>query len=191
MRIGLLCLLPAIAIAFAGDGIPPRGSAEDSPAHQIAGELAIGAAYVPPSQLRKLFGEDLEKHGYVVFEVGVFPVGQHPDASADGFKLMQGKKTGIVGAASPYDVAAAVWPQPSDQPWAEMPVPGAATPAGKRIALQRKIEEKSLPKVNTNRAAAGYLFFLKSSKDQRADYELLYLDLDEKISLRISSSGKP
>jgi len=110
MQIGLLCLLPAIAVAFAGDGIPPRGSAEDYPAHQIASELAMGAAYVPPAQVRKLFGEDLEKHGYVVFEVGVFPIDKHPDASADGFKLMQGKKTGIVGAASPYGVAPAVGP---------------------------------------------------------------------------------
>jgi hypothetical protein len=42
LRLGFLCLLLAIASALAGDGIPPRGSAEDYPVHQISGKVAIG-----------------------------------------------------------------------------------------------------------------------------------------------------
>jgi hypothetical protein len=117
LRLGFLCLLLAIASALAGDGIPPRGSAEDYPVHQISGKVAIGAAYVPPAQVRKLLGEDLDKRGYVVFEVGVFPIdSKQLDVSADDFKLMQGKDTGIVRAGTPHSVAADVWPTPTAQP---------------------------------------------------------------------------
>ena len=72
-RLGFLCALFALTIVFAGDGIPVRGSAEDYPAHQAAGKIAIGAAYVSPAQVKKIFGEDLDKRGWEVFEVGISP----------------------------------------------------------------------------------------------------------------------
>ena len=120
-RVAAVCLTLALTIASAGDGIPPRGSAEDYPAHQVSGKIAIGAAYVPPSQVKKLFGEDLEKHGWVVFEVGVFPVdATQTDVSADDFKLRQGKDLSVERAATPHTVAADVHPRKSSQ---QPPVP--------------------------------------------------------------------
>ena len=116
-RLGFLCLLPALASAFAGDGISPRGSADDYAAHQTAGTVAIGAAYLPPSLAKKLFGDDLDKHGWVVFEVGVFPVDStQTDVAADDFKLRQGKDPSIIRAATPHMVAADVRPQKVKQP---------------------------------------------------------------------------
>jgi hypothetical protein len=113
-RVGSLCLLLTLAIAFAGDGIPPRGSAEDYPAHQVSGSIAIGAACVTPAQVKKLFGEDLDKRGYVVFEVGMFPIGDtQAEVSPDDFKLRQGKDASVTRAATPHMVATDVHPQRS------------------------------------------------------------------------------
>jgi hypothetical protein len=105
-RLGFLCLLLTLTLAFAGDGIPARGSAEDYSTHGVSGKIAIGAAYVTPAQVKKIFGEDLDKRGYVVFEVGMFPAGDtEADISPDDFKLRQGKDSSITRAATPHMVA--------------------------------------------------------------------------------------
>jgi len=113
-RPGSLSFLLALSIAFAGDGIPPRGSAEDYTAHEVSGKIAIGAAYVTPAQVRKIFGEDLDKRGYVVFEVGMFPNGDADvDLSPDDFKLRQGSESAVTRAATPHMVASDAHPQSS------------------------------------------------------------------------------
>jgi hypothetical protein len=115
-RPGPLCLLLAIGTAMAGDGISPRPSANSYPAHAVSGKLTFGAAYVTPVQVRKLFGDDLDRRGYVVFEVGMFPADTQVDISADDFKLRQGKDPSILRALSPHDVAASVHPTKTTQP---------------------------------------------------------------------------
>jgi len=110
--LGALCFLFTLTLAFAGDGIPPRGTAEDYPVHQVSGKVAIGAALVTPAQVKKIFGEDLDKRGYVVFEVGVFPIGDtEAEVSPDDFKLRQGKDSAVTRAATPHMVASDVHPQ--------------------------------------------------------------------------------
>jgi hypothetical protein len=115
LRIAPLCLILPVSLALAGDGILPRNTADDYPAHIVAGKIAIGAAYVTPAQARKLFGDDLDKHNYVVFEIGMFPTEQS-DISADDFRLRQGKETSIVRAATPHMVAADIHPEKITQP---------------------------------------------------------------------------
>jgi hypothetical protein len=116
-RLFFPCLLLAVFAAFAADGIAPRASAGDYPAHETSGKVAIGAAYVPPSQVKQLFGDDLDKRGYVVFEVGMFPTDTDPaDVSPDDFKLRQGKDPTITRAATPHTVASAVHPRKSSEP---------------------------------------------------------------------------
>ena len=113
LRLGSLCILLALTVAFAGDGIPPRGSADDYPAHQVSGKIAIGAAYVSPAQAKKLFGDDLDKRGYLVFEVGIFPIGDtEAQSSPDEFRL-KGKAGTVTRAATPHMVADDVQPQRS------------------------------------------------------------------------------
>jgi len=115
-RPGPLWLLLAIGAAMAGDGISPLPSAKSYPAHAEAGKLTLGAAYVTPAQVRKLFGDDLDRHGYVVFEVGMFPTDTQVDIAADDFKMRQGKDPSILRALSPHDVAAGVHPSSTTQP---------------------------------------------------------------------------
>ncbi|HUB83129.1 MAG TPA: hypothetical protein VMB03_30220 [Bryobacteraceae bacterium] len=113
-RLGSLLLVLTLPAALAGDGIPPRGSAEDYTAHEVSGKMAIGAAYVTPAQARKIFGEDLDKRGYVIFEVGMFPSGDtEVDISPDDFKLRQGPDSAVTRAATPHMVASDAHPQPS------------------------------------------------------------------------------
>jgi hypothetical protein len=113
IRLGSLCLLLTSTLAFAGDGIPPRGSAEDYTAHDVSGKIAIGATYVTPAQVKKIFGEDLDKRGYVVFEVGMFPIGDNEaEISPDDFKLRQGKDSSVTRAATPHMVASDAHAQP-------------------------------------------------------------------------------
>ena len=113
-RLGLFCLLLTLTLAFAGDGIPARGSAEDYTAHDVSGKIAIGAAYVTPAQVKRIFGEDLDKRGYVVFEVGMFPVGDtEAEISPDDFKLRQGKDSSVTRAATPHMVATDMHPSRS------------------------------------------------------------------------------
>jgi hypothetical protein len=114
LRLGALCLLLTLTLAFAGDGIPARGSADDYPAHQVSGKVAVGAALVSPAQVKKLFGEDLDKRGYVVFEVGMFPIGDSEvEVSPDDFKLRLGPEGAVTRAATPHMVASDVHPQPA------------------------------------------------------------------------------
>ena len=216
LRLGFLLLSLAVAAAFAGDGIPPRGSAADYSAHATSGKLAIGAAYVTPAQARKLFGEDLDKHGFAVFEIGVYPAdATQADVSADDFKLRQGKESSVVRAATPHGVtpgnvtvyhsetigyqtgpyghgvytASGVGVGVGKDPQA--PPPPAGPPAASQAELQQRIEDMSLPEGKTTKAVAGYVFFPKPSNDKRAEFELLYFGIDGQVSLKLSPTVKP
>lgn len=75
---------------YAGSpGIRPRTSVEDYPSHQSTASFAIGAALIPRNDVRKIFAADLNRAGYVVVEVGVYPLaGQDVDVSPDDFMLL-------------------------------------------------------------------------------------------------------
>ena len=67
-------LLCAAVTLFAGEtGIRPRASASDYPARQTGPGVTLGAAIVPPDQVKKLFAVDLNKLGYTVVEMAVYP----------------------------------------------------------------------------------------------------------------------
>ena len=118
VRLRLLASILAVAAAaYAGDGIPVRGAASDYPGKTTVGSETIAAAYVAPDKAKKLFGEDLYRHGWVVFEVAVFPdAGQQVDVSADDFRLRQGTDPGTERAATPHMVAADIRPEKSKAP---------------------------------------------------------------------------
>ena len=117
LRCSLLASILAVASAQAGDGIPVRGAASDYPGRTTIGSETIAAAYVPPDKVKKLFGEDLYRHGWVVFEVAVFPdAGAQVDVSADDFRLRQGTDPGTERAATPHMVAADIRPEKSKAP---------------------------------------------------------------------------
>lgn len=75
---GLILAVLGAFPALAEQGIHPRPSSDDYPAHQNARtqdtkSIAIGAALIPSRDAKKIFSPDLDR-SYVVVEMGVFPV---------------------------------------------------------------------------------------------------------------------
>src|SRR6202051_669340 len=98
-KAALICF--ASGLLLAGDGIRPRGSAADYPAHETAGDLTIAAAVLTPDQARKVFTADLNKAGFVVVEVAVYPRnGKDVDLSSSDFMLQVGSESTTARATS-------------------------------------------------------------------------------------------
>ena len=81
-RLAWIALLACFLLAEGVAGIRPRDNSTDYPAH----ETTVGAAVVPPDQVRKIFATDLNRGGYIVVEVAVYPeAGRVVDLSAADF----------------------------------------------------------------------------------------------------------
>lgn len=108
-RAAMFCL--ATGLLWAGDrvGIRPRGNSTDYPAHQSGKGVAIAAAAIAPEQVAKLFATDLNRGGYLVVEVAVYPeVGGEIDILSRDFLLRIGSDPTIVRPVSGQAIAAAV-----------------------------------------------------------------------------------
>ncbi len=74
MKKWIVISLAAGALFADGErGIRPRPDAADYPNHQNGAAATIGAAVLTPEQARKQFTADLNRLGYLVVEVGVYP----------------------------------------------------------------------------------------------------------------------
>ncbi|HLH15606.1 MAG TPA: hypothetical protein VKX45_00225 [Bryobacteraceae bacterium] len=74
MKKWILISLAAGAMFADGErGIRPRPDAADYPNHQNGAAATVGVAMLTPEQARKQFAADLNKLGYLVVEVGVYP----------------------------------------------------------------------------------------------------------------------
>jgi hypothetical protein len=83
----LSVVLAGIGVA-ASPGIRPRGIVSDYPAHESTAAFEVGAVRIPPADVKKMFAADLSRAGYVVIEVGVYPVqGAEVDLAPDAFTL--------------------------------------------------------------------------------------------------------
>lgn len=61
----------------------------DYPAYQATAAFTVGAAVIPPSDVKKIFAADLNRAGYIVVEAGVFPSpGKDVDLSPGDFMLL-------------------------------------------------------------------------------------------------------
>ena len=97
--------------------IPPRNSAADYTVSGKSASVEIGVVCVPAAQVKKLLGEDLEKRGFVTFEIGLFPAGANRvDVSPDDFKLRQGKDPSFLRSAPPGLVAETIYPTRNKEP---------------------------------------------------------------------------
>ncbi len=105
----VLCLsLSAFVLCAASPGIRPRADAKSYPVYQDSGEFAIGVALIPPGQVKKMFKPDLNSHGYVVLEIGVFPAaGKEMDLNPTDFNLFAGEKSAFLRPV-PADTVAEV-----------------------------------------------------------------------------------
>jgi len=103
-RTTLLCLFAGLL--FAGDtGIRPRGDSVDYPGHASAGGVSVGAAGIAPKEVAKLFATDLNRAGYVVVEVAVYPDGRDLDLQTRDFMLRIGSDTTTIRPSSAQTIA--------------------------------------------------------------------------------------
>jgi hypothetical protein len=109
--VGWICCIAALPAWAQNGGITPRPAAADYPSHITTRSLAIGAALIPPDRVRKMFAADLNKAGYVVVEVAVYPDkdGQ-PDIVPADFMLRLESGSSTLRAAEPAVVAASAVP---------------------------------------------------------------------------------
>jgi hypothetical protein len=97
----LICAAAAIFFADA-NGIPPRKSNADYPAHQTSGDLTIGAAILTPAEIRNVFTADLDHAGYLVFEVAAYPAnGAQVDLGPGQFTLRANPTGSIAATVAP------------------------------------------------------------------------------------------
>jgi len=103
-RIAVMCIV--VGLAFAKNGIRPRGSPADYPAHGTSDGVTVAAAVVPPAQVRKLFSADLNGSGYIVIEVAVYPeTVSNVDVSSGDFMLSPAGETSAVPPVSAQTIA--------------------------------------------------------------------------------------
>lgn len=70
-------------------GVRPRADVGEYPTRQNADGVSVGAAWIARSEVKKIFATDLNSAGYVVVEVGVFPMqGREADISPADFMLL-------------------------------------------------------------------------------------------------------
>jgi len=100
-----LVLLAFATLLVAGEpGIRPRDSALDYPAHQGGAGVTLGAIVVPSDQVKKLFAVDLNKLGYIVVEMAVYPDATTEIAARD-FLLRIGADGSTFRPATPATIA--------------------------------------------------------------------------------------
>lgn len=145
------------AVLIAGSrGIRPRSGVADYPAHASIYPAAFGAAVIPAAEVKKIFAADIEKAGYIVVEVGVFPAGgQELDLSPLDFTLRAdpnaiSERTADVGA-----IAAAV----------AKPVPGVSPAAASQdvsVTAGASVQHVSYPDPVTGRKTGATIVGIDS-----------------------------
>jgi hypothetical protein len=100
-----LVLMSLAAALFAGEaGIRPRGSASEYTTHQSGAGVTLGATVVPPDEVKKLFAVDLNKLGYIVVEMAVYP-DRNVEIAARDFLLRIGSDGSTVRPVTPATIA--------------------------------------------------------------------------------------
>ncbi len=90
-------------------GIRPRADVASYAVHTEQADFSIGTVMVPAEQAKRMFKLDLNRAGYVVLEVGVFPApGKDVDLYPADFTLFVGDKSATVRPVSADTVADAV-----------------------------------------------------------------------------------
>jgi hypothetical protein len=99
-----LVLLALCGTLVAQNGVRPRESANDYAAHQPGNSAMVGATILTPDEAKKLFAVDLNKLGYTVVEIAVYP-DRDVEVAARDFLLKVGDDGGTVRPAAPATIA--------------------------------------------------------------------------------------
>ena len=102
----LINILALAALARDPNGMRPRPSGADYPAHERTDGATVAAAVLSPEQVRNTFATDLNKGGYIVVEVALYPEpGRDIDVSFADFSLKIGSEMSMVRPVKGGDIA--------------------------------------------------------------------------------------
>jgi len=133
--LGLCALFLSLGLAAEFRGVPPRASRTEYAVTCFTEALGVGATRVSADQVRRLFGEAVDR-AYIVVEVGFYSKNRAAfDVRHADFGLRNHVSRTLVKPADPREI-------PGD----------LLHPADALVA-------KTLPEVSTSQAVAGYLFF--------------------------------
>lgn len=105
-RLVLLFFSFVLTLAAASPGIRPRADAASYPSNPTEADFSIGAWLIPAEQVKKMFKLDLNRAGYVVVEVGVFPApGRDVDLYPTDFTLYVGQELATLRPVSADSIA--------------------------------------------------------------------------------------
>jgi hypothetical protein len=122
-QLACLCLTSGLLLAGDGNGIRPRGTAADYPAHESAGGTTIAGAVIPPDQCRRMFSADLDHAGYIVIEIAIYPENNREvDLSSNDFMLRIGSESDASRAVSARTLAATLFKKDNRQPKVGPPI---------------------------------------------------------------------
>ena len=93
-RVVIAGVAGAFILLASAPGIRPRADASRYPVHEEKEDYSVGAALIPQAQAKKMFAANLDRAGYVVVEVGVFPAsGKDVDLFPTDFTLWTGENS--------------------------------------------------------------------------------------------------
>lgn len=105
----ILWIAPAAMLTAASPGLRPRSLVTDYAARESTASFAVGALRIPPVDVKKMFAADLNRAGYVVIEVGVYPVGgAEVDIRPDAFTLLTQNSRTAARSVDPDAIAAQI-----------------------------------------------------------------------------------
>jgi hypothetical protein len=121
-RLFCLCLTSGLLLAGDGNGIRPRGNPNDYPVHQTAGGITVAGAVIPPDVSRKMFSVDLDKAGYVVVEIAIYPDNRDVELASVDFMLRIGSESDATRAINPRQLSAVLFKKEDGPPPKRLPV---------------------------------------------------------------------
>jgi hypothetical protein len=116
-KVIVTAVICAVILMASAPGIRPRADANSYPVHQEREDYSIGAALIPPTQVKKMFAANLNRAGYVVVEIGVFPApGKEVDLYPADFTLWTGENSVALRAVDGDTIAEILTGTKDDQP---------------------------------------------------------------------------
>jgi hypothetical protein len=138
----------ALPLVGASPGIRPRADAARYPSNRGEGDFSIGAWLIPPEQAKKMFKLDLNRAGYVVVEVGVFPApGKDVDLYPTDFTLYVGEELAALRPVSSDTIAEVLAGRPAPH--------RSSSPSDANTSVGASIGHVSYPDPVTGRRTGG------------------------------------
>lgn len=147
-RVVLVFISVTLPLVAAAPGIRPRADATSYPSSRSEADFSIGAWLIPPEQAKKMFKLDLNRAGYVVVEVGVFPAGgKDIDLYPTDFALHVGDKLAGLRPVSSDTIAEILAGRPEP--------PRHRSPSDVNTSVGASIGHVSYPDPVTGRRTSG------------------------------------